>query len=254
MRTESNGQLTRASNVWSRCRRAGVVLAASLVALPLVLDQAAGATLSVVGGTSQFLPATFNPGGSTPGDIGAGSSIKVFNKQNASSGGLYVNPAGPVTLRFTMVGTEASDPSAAFSKLSWWNTDLLFTNYSTAGTSVERTFDTTSGDGLVPFIFLTLSGILPLPRTAENGGPIHQSLAMAFSQVFASDMAGKLFNTVYAFFDDAKGDRDFDDMVVEISVVPVPVPPALILFGSGLLTLGLLARRRKQTAGAGRSH
>lgn len=41
------------------------------------------------------------------------------------------------------------------------------------------------------------------------------------------------------------GDRDFDDLVVEINVGAVPIPAAAWLFGSGLLGLVGIARRKK---------
>ena len=40
------------------------------------------------------------------------------------------------------------------------------------------------------------------------------------------------------------GDRDFNDIVVEADVAPVPVPAAVWLFGSGLLGLIGIARRK----------
>jgi len=40
------------------------------------------------------------------------------------------------------------------------------------------------------------------------------------------------------------GDRDFNDLVVEASVAPVPIPAAVWLFGSGLLGLIGIARRK----------
>ena len=40
------------------------------------------------------------------------------------------------------------------------------------------------------------------------------------------------------------GDRDFNDIVVEVNVAPVPIPAAVWLFGSGLLGLIGIARRK----------
>jgi hypothetical protein len=40
------------------------------------------------------------------------------------------------------------------------------------------------------------------------------------------------------------GDRDFNDVVVEVNVAPIPIPAAVWLFGSGLLGLIGIARRK----------
>ena len=40
------------------------------------------------------------------------------------------------------------------------------------------------------------------------------------------------------------GDRDFNDIVVEVNVAPIPIPAAVWLFGSGLLGLIGIARRK----------
>ena len=47
-----------------------------------------------------------------------------------------------------------------------------------------------------------------------------------------------------------KGDPALQPTNLDIEVQAVPIPPALALFGSGVVGLGLLARRRKRKAGA----
>ena len=39
------------------------------------------------------------------------------------------------------------------------------------------------------------------------------------------------------------GDRDFNDLVVEVSLAPVPIPPAILLLGSGLVAMIGIRRR-----------
>jgi hypothetical protein len=41
------------------------------------------------------------------------------------------------------------------------------------------------------------------------------------------------------------GDRDFNDLVVEVSLAPVPIPPAILLLGSGLVAMIGIRRRFK---------
>jgi len=41
------------------------------------------------------------------------------------------------------------------------------------------------------------------------------------------------------------GDRGFNDIVVEVSLAPIPIPAAAWLFGSGLLGMVGIARRKK---------
>lgn len=43
----------------------------------------------------------------------------------------------------------------------------------------------------------------------------------------------------------AGSDRDFNDLVVEVTVAPVPIPPAFLLLGSGLIGFAALRRRFK---------
>lgn len=42
------------------------------------------------------------------------------------------------------------------------------------------------------------------------------------------------------------GDRDFNDLVVEVQIAPVPIPPAFLLLGSGLVALVGLRKRFKR--------
>jgi hypothetical protein len=42
------------------------------------------------------------------------------------------------------------------------------------------------------------------------------------------------------------GDRDFNDLVVEVSVAPVPIPAAILLLGSGLVGLAGIRKKFKR--------
>lgn len=197
---------------------------------------AAAATLTVVGGTSTVLPATYDPacGGCT--NPAVGDSIQAYSGLSFS-GGLMVD--GPTTLRFTYVGKEAGAKNVALAQAS-----QEISNTSAIGTSVNYTQATA---GKVAFGFRTFEGSWEdingnnvtgeAFRIINGGGSTYGNLTLALGTVFNG---GK---SVYAFFGDGRGDVDYDDMVIRIDAVPVPAA-AFLLF-SGLLGLGAVARRRK---------
>src|SRR5262249_35810817 len=122
----------------------------------------------------------------------------------------------------------------------------MFNNHSTApGTSFTALYSLSGGPpSLVPFLFHTVDGG---NLNAINGGPIANGLHVAFFY------GNALHSIVYAFFDDggAGPDADYDDMVVKIeafnAALQAPIPSALVLFGSALLGLTVLGRRRRKS-------
>jgi len=225
-------------------------IAASAVVAAVAMFSAVPAqavtTLSVDPGFADVLPNAgapnggFNPAGWTnPDGVGQGSPITYFDSSTGGLG-LKVSPTTNQTLRFTYLGKEAGYTNTSY--IIGFNGDTLFnTGTSAYGDTKTVVFNGTITAGLVPFEFHASTG-----DSARNGGPISAGLRIAFSDIFAN--AYSALGTVYAFFDDggAGPDHDYDDLVMRISVVPVP--PALLLFGSGLAGLGLLARRRRQKA------
>ena len=233
----------------------GATLLVAIVVSSVAADKAAAATLNLVGGTPYVLPSgpgsIFNPAGWNNTDINAGDTVYVFNADNVSpTVGLFVSPQ-IVDVNFEYLGTEAGNENQA---LVSFNGTPLFDTFSDApgGASVTMTFDAGGNPGLLPFLFETMGNAAGTAGSyAANGGPITGGTEIAFSQVFTELVGGLYYDYVYAFFEDWPDDHDFDDMVVKISLVaPVPVPPALLLFGSGLAGLGFLARHRKHRAPA----
>lgn len=84
-----------------------------------------------------------------------------------------------------------------------------------------------------------------------SGAPLWTSLS-SWNSDFLDHMVtweiiGKPFTWVIAWEDlTGGGDRDFNDLVVEVSVTPVPIPSALLLLGSGLVGLVGLRKRFKR--------
>lgn len=238
----------------SAARVGRIVALLGSVAIASVVGHAQAATLSVSGGTANVIPGSFNPSGTWPSDgIGVGSSISTFNAGNITSGGLFVTPSA-VLIEFEFMGTEAGNTNSVDMQLSWNNT-ALFDNkvavgYKTGLFAVD--VSTSSPPGLVPISFQTNGAFTGNANAViANGTSVTagSGLNLSFSEVFNS-VAG---SWVYAFFGDGLGDSDYDDMIVKIyaystggGVPEVPLPPAVILFGTALVGLTVLGRRRSR--------
>lgn len=183
-----------------------------------------------------------------------------YNSTNIAGGGLKVAP-DTVNLTFTFLGKEAGNTNY---QLLWDNTVILTNTDSVPTTHSLVGYSTASSNGWVPLTFKTNGHHTGNPNAyIKNGTEVSANgggLYMAFSEIFVGGgvHGGVLGETwIYAFFGDGLGDHDFDDMVVKIaafsqpggsSTSPVPLPPALVLFGSGLMGLVSLGRYRRRKA------
>lgn len=141
---------------------------------------------------------------------------------------------------FTFLGSEADADNYSFATQA--GDEINFdSNTSEFGDTETLTF---LDDGLLSFNFLTYEetchwfwGCSNEKRLASNDGLIDGDLSILFFQENA--------HSIIALFGDGRGDNDYDDMAVRISVTAVPLPPSLLLFGGALLGLGWVARKKK---------
>jgi hypothetical protein len=187
--------------------------------------------LAVTGGRNINLlrdPGAFNP--SWFGDALDYAASYDFS-QARQNGTLWLTQASIVT--YTLVGFEAS-----------------FNNAFVSGS--ERLDNRTGG---VPnlgdsFSFSTLSaGPLDFGFLAKGRGNLRANGSSATGLMLANDHQSALI----VFNDHGGSDRDFDDMVIRVSLAPAEVSPvpepettAMLLAGLGLL--GAVSRRRKHRA------
>ncbi|GHF74897.1 VPLPA-CTERM sorting domain-containing protein [Seohaeicola zhoushanensis] len=166
-----------------------------------------------------------------PTGTAAGLALDLHTFDSSNPGpGLHLDKAA--TLTVTFLGKEAGATNVAFSlggDVS--NNDLVGTSYKVS-----------VGAGALDFAFKSSLGTV-----ASNDGNFVDTAtrrsAMGFSDIFTDGTT----SYVYAYFDDSGAglDRDYDDMVVKITVSSVPVPAAGFLLIAGLGGLAALKRRKK---------
>jgi len=194
--------------------------------LALGLAAASGASsaasLSTSGGTSASLvgaSGTFNPDWFGDASLYASTFDLSTMLQGAS---LLLDQTATVT--YTLVGFEA-----AFNNAFVAGTERL-DNRSGATPELGSSFSF-SNVSAAPLDFGFLSSGL---------GALFGNGSLSTGVLLAKDGQSALL-----LFNDSYGDRDFDDMVVRISISPVPEPEMLAMLLAGLGVVMVRARRRR---------
>jgi len=168
-------------------------------------------------------------------------SFSGFNASGAGSfsSGLFATVwvSGPATVTYDYVGSE-----------SGYNTSLFATFFSSTGTVTEsagsRAVGTVNAGGALNFGFRDGRGIDILNSMgATFTGASNPSFLILGSNVATSGQSSYLLG----YNDSYMGDADFDDIVVRVSVSPIPEPSTYALMLAGLAAVGFVARRRRST-------
>lgn len=189
----------------------------------------------------------------TPGNNGVNSVYGVDSRNGLFGANLALEgcSSGGCTVSIDYLGTEAGNTNQFF-----YNSNSIFTTSPTGGTWNTTGSGTTAtlsnqSDGLMDFSFFTNkpgSG----KSVANGSNPEGDASSVNFFATFSDILGITSGNSVDLWFDDQNhpsDDDNHDDMAIRLTVEggtisAVPVPATAWLFGSGLIALATLKRRK----------
>lgn len=183
---------------------------------------------SLPGQTVISVPVGFNPVGLPSGLISVSDGDPIWIFEGPSVNGLALFD-GPANLKIEYYGHESSNDN-----IFNFGGETLFSTASTTVGSPAATVTRLASTDLMDFFFETNP---PGGDSARNGGSYDSNLAIAFARLGDG--------SVLVLFEDGGG-RDFDDMVVRISALPLPAAAWLLI--SAILGLISVSRIRRATA------
>ena len=200
-------------------------LLTTVMAVALIASFPARAAFVFSGGTTELLPVTMND--FNPQLQGLGFNQMTIDAQ------LSVDMDGSVT--FYYIAAE----SAYTNSFNYGSSTITEHNESFDWDGWSSFTINVAANEILDFSFTSATAHALTPVDNASGTSLEGLGIMT---------DGNMSELVLAYNDNAlgTGDSDFDDMLVRAEFSAVPVPAAVWLFGSGLLGLIGMARRRKQ--------
>lgn len=166
----------------------------------------------------------------------------IFLGFNASGVGSFatglfatINVSGPARVTYEFVGSE-----------SGYDTSLFANFLGGSGLVTESSGSSASG-------YVGAAGALDFGFRDNHGGLVHNTAGASMSLLSNPSFVvlGRRLplsgatSYLLGFNDSYRGDADFDDLVVRVSVAPIPEPSTYALMLAGLGAVGFIARRRR---------
>jgi hypothetical protein len=164
-----------------------------------------------------------------------GSNVVTVNWDglNALFGTLTIDQ--PYYVTYTFLGSEAGYTDS----LSFTIDGQMLSNRGQAGDSVT----VSNNPSMVDFVFKDEAGY---SVSNADGASLTTNSPMTWGVLKGATTSVGTFDYIIGLNDSASGLKDYDDMVIGVTLTPVPEPESYALMLAGLGCMAFVGRRRKQ--------